>query len=130
IELFKGGFPFTTFVKSGSSFLTTNSIFTDPSGVIWGVTSRLNFADLKVTVAGEPRAAGVTYGTSVPSSILAFTLFAVITRGLEIIFPIPSDSSAASSRLRIRVIDELNNENASVPPVVCDIGRLTPIFEF
>jgi hypothetical protein len=52
----------------------------------------------------------------------------VITRGLEMILPVPSSSSADSSRLRKRLAAEENRLTARLPawaPLMLDAGRLT-----
>jgi hypothetical protein len=50
----------------------------------------------------------------VPCSISALVWSAVTTRGLETILPLPSASSADSSRLRKRLAAELNSEMAKL----------------
>src|SRR5664280_2709510 len=67
-----------------------------PSSVIFGVTSKLNKASLKETVAGEVPDAGVVYGTSAPCLIIALMPSIVTILGEEINFPVPLVSKAAS----------------------------------
>ena len=93
------------------------------SGVICGVTSRRSTAFLNWTVAGEFAVEGVTYGISVPCSICAFWLSAVITRGLETTLPRFSASSAESSRLIKLPLPRLISVIASWPAAFA-IGRL------
>ena len=97
-----------------ASFFTSRSIITRPSGVICGVTARLNTADLKLTVV-PPLDADVKYGISVPCSIVAFCLSAVMTRGLETILPRLSASSACNSKaikLPLPILSSVNAREA------------------
>ena len=71
------------------------------SGVICGFTLSDSVAFLNDTLVA-PLEVACWYGISVPCSIVASTLSAVITRGLEMILPLPSACSAESSRFRKR----------------------------
>ena len=67
------------------------------------------------------------YGSSMPCSISAIALSAVITRGLEMILPVPSASSADSSRFRKRLAADENRLTARLPaaaPLMAPAGRL------
>ena len=60
----------------------------------------------------------------------AFTWSAVMTRGLETILPLPSASSADSSRFRKRLAAEPNSDSAKVaalapPRLLALAGRFT-----
>ena len=94
------------------------------SGVICGVTSRRSTAFLNDTVAGEFALPGVTYGISVPCSMCAFWLSAVITRGLDTTLPRLSVSSADSSRLIRLPLPRLISVSASWPAAPAT-GRFT-----
>src|SRR5262245_42161169 len=69
-----------------------------PSGVICGFTLSDRLA-LRNDIAVAPLDVACWYGSSVPCSMIASWLFAVMTRGLEMILPLPSASSAESSRV-------------------------------
>jgi hypothetical protein len=92
------------------SLATSTSSTTLPSGVTCGVTSRRRLAFLKVTEVA-PLLVACWYGSSTPCSITAATLSSVTTRGLEMILPLPSASSADSSRFRKRFAAAENSEN-------------------
>ena len=100
-----------------------------PSGVICGVTSRLRLAFLNDTDVA-PLDVACWYGISSPCSMRALIWSAVITRGLETMLPLPSASSADSSRFRKRLAVAPNSESAKVaadapPNDVVLAGKLT-----
>ena len=68
-------------------------MMTLPSGVICGLTRSESVALRNATLVA-PLEVACWYGSSVPCSISASTWFAVTTRGLEMILPLPSLSSA------------------------------------
>ena len=75
-----------------------------------------------------PLAVACWYGNSVPCSISALVLSAVTIRGLETSRPLPSASSAESSRVRKRVADELKMDTPKVAaglPLAPEDGRFT-----
>src|ERR1051326_3868674 len=89
-------------------------MITLPSGVICGFTLSARFALRKLTEVA-PDEVACWYGISVPCSINASAWLAVSTRGLAMILPLPSDSSAEISRLRNRVRALLNSRKLSDP---------------
>ena len=106
------GIPWNTWPTA--SFFTSRSMMTRPSGVICGVTARLSTAGLKFTVV-PPFEAEVKYGISVPCSMVAFCLSAVIILGLETILPRRSASSACSSKPIKFPLPRFSNVNAREP---------------
>ena len=70
--------------------------------VICGFTLRERLALRKDTLVA-PEEVACWYGISVPCSITASTWSAVSTRGLEMVLPLPSASSAEISRFRKRL---------------------------
>src|SRR3972149_5002526 len=98
------------------------------SGVICGLTLSDRVAFLKDTLVA-PLDVACWYGISVPCSIVASTWSAVITRGLEMILPLPSACNADTSRLRKRDNASLNKITENTPgtlPARQPAGRLTP----
>ena len=85
-----------------------------PSGVICGFTLSARLA-LRNDTAVAPEEVACWYGISVPCSISASTWSAVSTRGLEMILPLPSASSAESSRLRKRVSGAVEQDERELP---------------
>src|SRR6266850_2945057 len=81
------------------SLLTCNFMMMLSLGVICGFTFRLRVA-LRNDTLVAPLLVACWYGISVPCSIVASTLSAVMTRGLEMILPLPSACRAVISRLR------------------------------
>ncbi len=93
-----------------------------PSGVRRGFTSSFRTASLKETVAGLVEEAGVTYGTSSPCLIMAFTLSIVVIFGDEIMRVSLLVSLAAICTSRIAL--ELPRTMPSVGAVKVDaMGR-------
>src|SRR3954453_2860049 len=97
------------------------------SGVTCGLTLRLKVA-LRKEMLVAPLLVACWYGISAPCSMIASTLSAVMTRGLEMILPLPSDCSAVISRFKKRVAAVLNKVSAKAPaalPAIAGAGRLT-----
>src|SRR6266850_568442 len=98
----------------GASLLTSSVMEMLPSGVICGFTLSARLA-LRNETAVAPEEVADWYGISVPCSISASTWSAVSTRGLEMILPLPSASSAEISTLRIRDSEALNSTKENCP---------------
>src|SRR6266478_7713689 len=81
-----------------------------PSGVICGFTLSARLALRKDTEVA-PEEVACWYGISVPCSISASTWSAVSTRGLAMILPLPSASSAESSRRSEEHTSELQSQS-------------------
>ncbi len=109
------------------SLVMSTSRITFPSGVTCGVTSSFRLA-LRNCSEVAPLDVATWYGSSSPCSMIAFCWSAVMTRGLETTLPLPSASSAESSRLRKRLAPALNSDSANVAglkPLMPVEGRLT-----
>src|SRR3990172_5398343 len=105
------------------SLFTLISMMTLSSGVICGLTDKLKVAFLKATFVA-PLLLACWYGTSVPVSIMASVLSAVTTRGLGLILPLLSVSSAVNSRDSILLSDWFSKSIENAPAVPAD-GRFT-----
>ncbi|MNY02004.1 hypothetical protein D3C86_1345580 [compost metagenome] len=117
--------PLVVWIPTLSLFTSTSSS-TLPSGVICGVTSSFRLA-LRNCTEVAPLDVADWYGSSVPCSISALMLLAVTTRGLEMILPLPSASSADSSSARKRpapALKMLNATDAGFVPLIAAAGRL------
>ena len=109
------------------SLWTFRFMITLSSGVTWGLTLSESVAFLNDTLVA-PLEVACWYGISVPCSMVASTWSAVMTRGLEMILPLPSACSAVSSRFRNFVAASLNStiENApGLAPASPGTGRFT-----
>src|SRR6185295_6626762 len=100
----------------GASLFTSSVMMMLPSGVICGLTFSDRLA-LRNDTDVAPEDVACWYGISVPCSISASTWLAVITRGLEMILPLPSASRAVSSRLMNRFRPALKSVKANDPAV-------------
>ena len=105
------------------------SMMTLSSGVICGLTLSDSVAFLNETLVA-PLEVACWYGISVPCSIVASIWSAVMTRGLEMILPLPSACSAETSRFRKRVrlvVEQQDHENTpGLRSGEAGAGRLTP----
>src|SRR5512134_1260662 len=109
------------------SLWTLRFMITLSSGVTWGLTFNESVAFLNETLVA-PLEVACWYGISVPCSMVASTWSPVMTRGLEMILPLPSACSAVSSRLRNFDEPSRNSDSENAPgfaPASPGTGRFT-----
>src|SRR3990172_3537798 len=113
-------------VAPWESFFASSFMMMLPSGVMWGVTLRLNVASTNWVFV--PEADTVEYGICVPCSIIASLLSIVTTLGEETTFPLPEDSRADRDKSRGRLSRRIPKVIPPPEPIPTAAGRFTAKF--